>query len=32
LKSGVAAIESRARSTLGMIRKGETFYFVVDKT
>jgi cell division protein FtsB len=30
LKSGVAAIEARARSTLGMIRKNETFYFVVD--
>ncbi|HUS23881.1 MAG TPA: septum formation initiator family protein [Candidatus Binatia bacterium] len=32
LKSGVAAIESRARATLGMIRQGETFYFVVDKS
>jgi cell division protein FtsB len=30
LKSGVAAIEARARSTLGMIRPGESFYLVVD--
>jgi cell division protein FtsB len=31
LKSGVAAIEARARATLGMIRPGETFYLVVDR-
>lgn len=30
LNSGVAAIEARARSTLGMIRPGETFYLVVE--
>jgi cell division protein FtsB len=30
LKSGVAAIESRARATLGMVRGGETFYLVVN--
>ena len=30
LKSGVAAIESRARTTLGMVHDGETFYLVVN--
>ncbi|MEQ1440226.1 septum formation initiator family protein [Fontimonas sp. SYSU GA230001] len=30
LGSGVAAIEARARTTLGMIRKDETFYLVVN--
>lgn len=30
LKSGSAAIESRARSSLGMVRAGETFYLVVN--
>jgi cell division protein FtsB len=30
LKSGVAAIESRARTTLGMVRDGETFFLVVN--
>lgn len=29
LKSGVDAIESRARTTLGMVREGETFFLVV---
>ena len=29
LKSGTAAIESRARTTLGMIKRDETFYLVV---
>lgn len=32
LKSGVAAIESRARATLGMVRRNETFYFVVARS
>ena len=30
LKQGLEAIEERARSELGMIKKGETFYQVVD--
>lgn len=30
LKSGLGAIEERARTELGMIRKGETFYQVPD--
>lgn len=29
LKAGLAAIEERARSELGMIREGETFYQLV---
>ena len=31
LKQGVSAIEERARSELGMIRKGETFYQVIPR-
>jgi cell division protein FtsB len=31
LKSGYDAIEERARNDLGMIKRGETFYLVVDK-
>ena len=31
LKNGLDAVEERARSELGMIRKGETFYLIVDK-
>lgn len=30
LKSGLSAIEARARSELGMIKKGETFIQVVN--
>lgn len=30
LKDGNAAIEERARYDLGMIRKGEEFYLIVD--
>ncbi len=30
LKHGLAAIEERARTELGMIKKGETFYQVVE--
>jgi cell division protein FtsB len=30
LNSGTAAIEARARTTLGMIRDSETFYLVVQ--
>ena len=32
LKQGVAAIEERARSELGMIRRGETYYQVIAPT
>lgn len=30
LRGGLDAVEARARSELGMIRQGETFYRVVD--
>lgn len=31
LKSGVAAVEARARADLGMILPGETFYLMTNK-
>ncbi len=31
LKKGNAAVEARARTDLGMIREGETFYIVADE-
>lgn len=30
LKNGLEAIEERARSELGMIREGETFYMIIE--
>ena len=30
LKSGLDAIEERARNELGMIKEGETFYLVIE--
>ena len=30
LKQGLSAIEERARNELGMVKKGETFYQVID--
>jgi len=31
LKQGLAAIEERARTELGMVKKGETFFQVIDE-
>lgn len=31
LKNGLDTIEERARSEMGMIKEGETFYMVIDK-
>lgn len=30
LKNGMDSVEERARSELGLIKKGETFYLIVD--
>lgn len=30
LKAGYAAVEARARSDLGMVKRGETFYLVTE--
>ena len=30
LKSGLGAVEERAREDLGMIKEGETFYMVIE--
>ncbi|MFT4861654.1 MAG: cell division protein FtsB [Pseudohongiellaceae bacterium] len=30
LKNGLEAVEERARSELGMIAEGETFYMIID--
>jgi cell division protein FtsB len=31
LKEGLAALEERARTELGMVKKGETYYQVIEK-
>ncbi len=31
LKNGLAAVEARARTDLGMIKEGETFYLVLEE-
>ncbi len=31
LKTNLSAIEEKARADLGMIKRGETFYLVIDK-
>lgn len=31
LKNGLNAIEERARTDMGMVKKGETFFMVVDE-
>jgi cell division protein FtsB len=31
LKNGMGGVEERARSELGLIKKGETFYLLIDK-
>ncbi len=31
LKQGLEAVEERARSELGMVREGETFYQIIEK-
>jgi cell division protein FtsB len=32
LKQGLEAIEERARSDLGMVRRGETFFHVIEES
>ncbi|PCJ30846.1 MAG: cell division protein FtsB [Gammaproteobacteria bacterium] len=32
LKSGLDALEERARSDLGMIKKGETFFHIIEES
>ena len=32
LKTGLDGVEARAREELGMVKQGETFYVLVDKT
>jgi cell division protein FtsB len=32
LKQGLEAIEERARSELGMVRRGETFFHVIEES
>ena len=32
LKNGLDSIEERARSELGLIKKGETYYLILDHT
>ena len=32
LKEGTASIEAKARTDMGMIKEGETFYFIADDT
>ncbi len=31
LKNGLESVEERARSELGLIKEGETFYLLIDK-
>ncbi|MHB8454715.1 MAG: cell division protein FtsB [Acidiferrobacterales bacterium] len=31
LEQGLAAVEDRARSELGMVKKGETFYQIIEQ-
>jgi len=31
LKQGLGAVEERAREELGMIKKGETFYQIIEE-
>ena len=31
LKEGTSSIEAKARTDMGMVKEGETFYFITDK-